>query len=242
MAIGAALLFNIHLPINFNSPYKALSIQDFWRRWHMTLSGWLKDYVYIPLGGNRKGQLMTYINLFATFLLGGLWHGAGWTFVIWGAMHGLALTVHRFWSGLGYKMPRLLAWCCTMLFINLTWVFFRAEDMDSAFRMVSSMFSIHDTGLSLEFMDQLSSAIGFNLQGVFSISPASAVVSEFSLIASLVAMIAVLSTTNMMERKDKLLALDGVVKTNILMYSFIAIIGLWFLFTSTSEVFLYFNF
>ncbi len=104
MAIGAALLFNINLPINFNSPYKALSVQDFWRRWHMTLSRFLRDYVYIPLGGNRKGNVRVYVNIFITFLLGGIWHGAGWTFVVWGAMHGLALMIHRGWSKLEIKM------------------------------------------------------------------------------------------------------------------------------------------
>ena len=84
MAIGISLMFNIKLPINFNSPYKALSIQDFWRRWHMTLSRFLRDYIYIPLGGNRKGNTRTYVNLLSTFLIGGLWHGAGWTFIFWG--------------------------------------------------------------------------------------------------------------------------------------------------------------
>jgi D-alanyl-lipoteichoic acid acyltransferase DltB (MBOAT superfamily) len=95
MAIGAALLFNIKLPINFNSPYKATSIQDFWRRWHITLSRFLRDYIYIPLGGNRRGEFRTYSNLMVTFLLGGLWHGAGWTFVFWGFLHGVALVLHR---------------------------------------------------------------------------------------------------------------------------------------------------
>ncbi|NLY03504.1 MAG: MBOAT family protein, partial [Campylobacter sp.] len=94
MAIGSSLLFNIRLPINFNSPYKALSIQDFWRRWHMTLSRFLRNYLYIPLGGNRRGKYRTYINLLVTFLLGGLWHGAGWTFIAWGALHGIALVIH----------------------------------------------------------------------------------------------------------------------------------------------------
>ncbi|MGJ0364316.1 MBOAT family O-acyltransferase, partial [Aliarcobacter cryaerophilus] len=98
MAIGISLMFNIKLPINFNSPYKALNIQDFWRRWHMTLSRFLRDYIYIPLGGNRKGEFRTYTNLLATFLIGGLWHGAGWTFIIWGALHGIALAIHRFWQ------------------------------------------------------------------------------------------------------------------------------------------------
>jgi len=140
MAIGIALLFNIKLPINFNSPYKATSIQDFWRRWHMTLSRFLKDYVYIPLGGNRKGETRTYINLFATFLLGGIWHGAGWTFVLWGALHGIALMIHRFWQKLGFKMHNLLAWFITFNFLNITWVFFRAKEFDDALKVLHGMF------------------------------------------------------------------------------------------------------
>ena len=242
MAIGAALLFNIHLPINFNSPYKALSIRDFWRRWHMTLSSWLRDYVYIPLGGNKRGHLITYVNLFITFLLGGLWHGAGWTFVIWGAMHGLALATHRLWEELGFRMPRLLAWCCTIFFINLTWVFFRAEDIESARLIVHSMFSLNDLGFSLEFMDQASAALGVNLQNIFSISSSSTVVSEFSLLASVIAIFAVLSSKNMMERKESLIALNGVSIKHMCLYSIVTVLGLYFLLTSSSEVFLYFNF
>ncbi len=140
MAIGIALLFNITLPINFNSPYKATSIQDFWRRWHMTLSRFLKDYVYIPLGGNRKGEARTYVNLFTTFLLGGIWHGAGWTFVFWGALHGVALMMHRAWHKLGLKLPTLLAWFITFNFINITWVFFRAKEWDDALKVLHGMF------------------------------------------------------------------------------------------------------
>ncbi len=104
MAIGAALFFNIHLPINFNSPYKATDIQDFWRRWHITLSRFLRDYVYIPLGGNRKGNYRTYLNLFLTFLVGGIWHGAGWTFIFWGFLHGVAIVVNRLWKNWGFKV------------------------------------------------------------------------------------------------------------------------------------------
>src|SRR5690606_20013214 len=98
MAIGAALLFNIKLPINFNSPYKALNIQDFWRRWHITLSGFFTKYVYVPLGGNRKGNGRTYVNIFIIFLLSGMWHGAGWTFIFWGCLHGLASVIYRYWN------------------------------------------------------------------------------------------------------------------------------------------------
>ena len=140
MAIGIALLFNIKLPINFNSPYKATSIQDFWRRWHMTLSRFLKDYIYIPLGGNRKGELRTYTNLFSTFLLGGIWHGAGWTFVLWGSLHGAALVIQRVWQKIGFKLHTILAWFITFNFLNITWVFFRAKDFKDAFKVLDGMF------------------------------------------------------------------------------------------------------
>lgn len=130
MAVGCGLLFGVYLPQNFASPYRAESIQDFWRRWHITLSRWLRDYLYIPLGGNRKGRWRTLFNLWMTFLLGGLWHGAAWTFVLWGAMHGTALALHRLWSAAGHRMPRRAAWLLTFVFINLAWVVFRAPDFE----------------------------------------------------------------------------------------------------------------
>ncbi|WP_050419092.1 MBOAT family O-acyltransferase [Bradyrhizobium tropiciagri] len=147
MAIGSALIFNIKLPINFNSPYQAIEIQDFWRRWHITLSRFLRDYLYIPLGGNRHGKLATYTNLFLTFLIGGLWHGASWMFVIWGAMHGAAVVVHRVWSQAGRTMPTILAWLLTFNFVNIAWVFFRAKDMTSARRILSGMADLGDGSL-----------------------------------------------------------------------------------------------
>ncbi len=153
MAIGAALLFNIKLPINFNSPYKALDIQDFWRRWHITLSRFLRDYVYIPLGGNRKGSLRTYTNLLATFIIGGIWHGAGWTFVFWGFLHGMALVIHRFWKSLGMNMPKILAWFITFNFINITWVFFRAKEWSDALKVLSGMIDIGSIKIE-PFIDQ----------------------------------------------------------------------------------------
>ncbi len=149
MAIGAALLFNIKLPINFNSPYKALSIQDFWRRWHITLSRFLKDYIYIPLGGNRSGEFKTSSNLMITFLLGGIWHGAGWTFVFWGFLHGAALIVHRVWNNYGFKMNTILAWFITFNFINITWVFFRANEFKDAIKVLAGMMGL--SGISLPY-------------------------------------------------------------------------------------------
>jgi len=141
MAIGAALLFNIKLPLNFNSPYKALSIQDFWRRWHITLSRFLRDYIYIPLGGNRRGELRTYSNLLATFMIGGIWHGAGWTFLFWGFLHGLAIVIHRIWRKFGFRLHKIIAWFITFNFINITWVFFRAKSWDDALKVLKGMFS-----------------------------------------------------------------------------------------------------
>ncbi len=139
MAMGAALLFNISLPINFDSPYKALDVQDFWRRWHITLSRYLRDYVYIPLGGNRGGAAAVAVHLMATFLLGGLWHGASWMFVAWGALHGAALVLHRAWKATGLSLPRPIAWLATFAFVDVTWVFFRAHSWADASHVLHGM-------------------------------------------------------------------------------------------------------
>ncbi|KRW60869.1 MBOAT family O-acyltransferase [Pseudomonas sp. TTU2014-080ASC] len=147
MAIGLSLMFNIRLPFNFNSPYQAQNIQDFWRRWHITLSSWLRDYVYIPLGGKRATLPRVYFNLFATFVIGGIWHGAGWTFLIWGAMHGAAIALHRAWQEAGLRLPGWVGWGMTFLFVNFAWVFFRAEDLGQALKMLSSMFGLGGAGV-----------------------------------------------------------------------------------------------
>lgn len=151
MALGIALMFGIRLPINFDSPYKATSIIEFWRRWHMTLSRFLRDYLYIPLGGNRKGKLLRYINLMATMLLGGLWHGAGWTFVLWGALHGLYLTVNHLWREI--VVERYLRWIpnwlgmlaggmLTFAAVVSAWVLFRSSDLVQAFAILKAMYGI----------------------------------------------------------------------------------------------------
>ncbi len=146
MAIGLALIFGVKFPLNFNSPYKALSITDFWRRWHMTLSRFLRDYIYIPLGGNRKGPRRTLINLMLTMLIGGLWHGAAWTFVIWGGLHGLYLIINKLWSDHGLKMPGAAAWIVTFLLVDFTWVIFRADSFHSALQIYAQMFNFSENG------------------------------------------------------------------------------------------------
>lgn len=143
MAIGLAYLFGVRFPINFNSPYRALNIIEFWRRWHMTLSRFLRDYLYIPLGGNRKGPRRRSVNLMLTMLLGGLWHGAGWTFIIWGGLHGLYLLVNHAWQRAGLRLPGVVAWPLTFIAVVCAWVFFRAENLQTAGNLLTAMFSFH---------------------------------------------------------------------------------------------------
>ena len=147
MAVGLALLFGIRLPVNFRSPYKAMSIIEFWRRWHITLSRFLRDYLYIPLGGNRLGEQRRYLNLMVTMLLGGLWHGAGWNFLIWGGLHGLYLCVNHLWQawrGAGAKFrsgPATIAsWAITFFVVVIAWVFFRARTAAGAWQMLGALF------------------------------------------------------------------------------------------------------
>ncbi|MGD6778544.1 MBOAT family O-acyltransferase [Sutcliffiella horikoshii] len=159
MAIGIALLFNIVLPTNFNSPYKALNIQDFWKRWHMTLGRFLTTYLYIPLGGNRKGKTRTYINLFLVFLISGFWHGAGWTFIFWGVLHGVAMVINRFWQALNIKLNKILAWLITFNFVNIAWVFFRAESFTDATNVLKAMLGFN--GIILPDIAGLESRLSF---------------------------------------------------------------------------------
>lgn len=152
MAIGLSWILGIHLPLNFNSPYKAADISDFWRRWHMTLSRFLRDYLYIPLGGNRKGEVRRYINLMITMLLGGFWHGAGWPFIIWGLLHGCYLVVHQVWQQflsrtLGFHLPRSLGIILTFICVVFAWVFFRAPSISGALEVCKAM--LLDNGLVL---------------------------------------------------------------------------------------------
>ncbi|HLO77810.1 MAG TPA: MBOAT family O-acyltransferase [Magnetospirillum sp.] len=139
MAIGLSLMLGLVLPLNFDAPYRAVSIQDFWRRWHMTLSRFLRDFLYVPMGGNRHGLTRQLLALLATMALGGLWHGAGWTFVLWGVAHGLALAAHLLWRRLGGRMPAWGGWALTFVFVVVTWVLFRAGTVATAEGVLSAM-------------------------------------------------------------------------------------------------------
>ena len=164
MAIGLARMFGIIFPINFNSPYKVYNIIDFWQTWHITLSRFLRDYIFFPLSRSRKGTVNRYINLFITMLLGGLWHGAGWTFVIWGGLHGLYLNINHGWRAikpkfnLPFKLPSVvsnnLSWLVTFVAVIVAWVFFRAPTIQSAFHVLGAMFGFN--GFSLSISEEIS--------------------------------------------------------------------------------------
>jgi D-alanyl-lipoteichoic acid acyltransferase DltB (MBOAT superfamily) len=153
MAIGLSLMLNVRLPFNFDSPYKSRSIIDFWRRWHISLSTFLRDYLYIPLGGNRHGEARRYLNMFLTMLLGGLWHGAGWTFIVWGALHGSFLAINHAWRsashGARFTQSRwygTLCWALTLLAVLLAWIFFRAHSVSGALHLIEAMLGLGDDG------------------------------------------------------------------------------------------------
>lgn len=238
MAMGAALLFNIRLPINFNSPYKSLSIREFWRRWHITLGRFLRDYVYIPLGGNRNGEQFMYANLFITFLLGGLWHGASWMFVIWGVMHGVALIIHRIWQRFGMKMHSWIAWFLTFNFVNLSWVFFRATSLEDAGRVIQGMMNINSiTNWPLNniptykiawagsFFDQMSIYIPMGLAA--------------NILSYLAIFIAFIVLT---QRNSYTIAFGTITNTKVAGCALLFSSGIYLSLMSTTEVFLYFNF
>lgn len=169
MAIGLAAMFGIRLPLNFLSPYKAVNIIHFWRRWHITLSRFLRDYLYIPLGGNRKGGARRYVNLLITMMLGGLWHGANWTFLIWGALHGVYLCINHAWQKFApFTLPRVVSIAITLLAVMAAWVFFRAESAETALYVLWCMtgkygIALQDTG---GWLAKCIGALGFEVQDV----------------------------------------------------------------------------
>jgi alginate O-acetyltransferase complex protein AlgI len=244
MAIGAALLFNIRLPHNFFSPYKATSVQDFWRRWHITLSRWLRDYVYIPLGGNRRGPSRIYTNIFLTFLLGGIWHGAGWTFIIWGCLHGIALIVQKLWQLIGIRLYRPLAWFLTFMFVNASWVFFRAENTTSAINILRAMAGMNGIAVHEDYIEKfnriLPDSIDVALMSYGTIIPSKAI--TYILIFIVIAL--TMPNTVQISGLEKY---SGIFRFRyhplmLIIISFIASFSLLTMFSSGAEEFLYFNF
>lgn len=238
MAIGVSLLFNIVLPINFNSPYKATNIQQFWRRWHITLSNFLRDFLYIPLGGSRLGNARTYLNLLATFALGGLWHGATWMYVTWGALHGVALVVHRAWSRLGIPMPRVMAWLLTFLFINASWVFFRAKTFPDTFRILGGMVDFK-SAVSTDVAGAKTSYLAWagTLSDTMAKFLPSSLIGQLPVVVLLVVAGATIAQRNSAELVEELSAQKWSVYGGVLFA-----LGMYLAVAQTSTVFLYFTF
>lgn len=233
MAIGAALLFNIRLPVNFDSPYKALNIMEFWRKWHITLSRFLRDYLYIPLGGNRGGFLATYLNIFVTFVLGGLWHGASWMFVIWGTLHGCAMVLHRLWSRFGFRLPVVVSWLLTFNFVNLTWIFFRARDMDSALGVIRGMLGLghrqSDAFAMFGLPDSLTLLSGYSIDHVM----------ETCVIAAFISLIAFKNSNQLVYFASPEILLK---ETAVIGYAVLALMAIYMTMATPYNKFIYFNF
>lgn len=153
MATGIGYMFNIELPQNFNSPYKAASIVGFWERWHMSLTRFLKSYVYIPLGGNRKGKARTYINIMIVYIVSGIWHGANWTFIIWGTLHGIFSCLNRMFIKAWEKLGKVTSWAITFMIVNVLWVIFRADDILTARIFLTRMCSLSDFSIREELYE-----------------------------------------------------------------------------------------
>ncbi len=234
MAIGLAKMFNIDLPINFNSPYKSATIGEFWDRWHMTLTRFFTRYVYIPLGGNRKGTARTLLNVFIVFLLSGFWHGAGWTFVIWGIMHGILVIITKLLKKPLKKVPGIITWFPTFFLVNITWVFFRAETLGDALFILKKAFTLNTAALDTILINafktkEIAQLMNFtNLEYKFPNLPAYA----FILLAFVIAV----ALPNSKKMFDKF-------KPNVLTLIFTFVFFTWsFLSLSGVSTFLYFNF
>lgn len=154
MAVGIGWLFNFRLPMNFNSPYQAHSIIDFWKRWHITLTRFLRTYIYYPLGGSKKGSIRTYIHIMIVFLVSGIWHGANYTFILWGLLHGIAQCINRFFKKQYDGLIPMIQWGITFIFLNFTWLLFRADDLQQWINMCKKIISFSNLQISSQLMEQ----------------------------------------------------------------------------------------
>jgi D-alanyl-lipoteichoic acid acyltransferase DltB (MBOAT superfamily) len=245
MALGAAKLFNISLPVNFRSPYKATSIQDFWNRWHITLSRWLKNYIYIPLGGNRAHNARTYLNILIVFLVSGVWHGAGWTFIVWGLLHGAAFACHRLWKSTRIQLNDVLSLFLTFMFVHIAWIFFRADSIQDALHLCKALYGgngIESFGKISVLCDYLGfdSLLNNHYTMVINIYHAAFMIFAASVIAFIMPNSAdftnkMLTITRESLSKSKLIVISG---TTILLFW----ASIYCMIIRDTSVFLYFNF
>ena len=255
MALGLAYLFGIKLPINFDSPYRATSIIDFWRRWHITLSNFLRDYLYIPLGGNKKGLSNQFFAIMVTMLIGGLWHGASWTFIFWGFLHGVFLIINHLYRFIKIRSStthtsNFIYWIFTFFVVTTSWVFFRSPSFESASLIIKSMFAIDGLILPSSLYLLLNSLVGEKLIGflniTFSGSPPFNIISSIAFLG-LTFMIIILFPQSQELTKKLSLFFKSEIKNNYIKISFIGLlIGLMVVYTTlrtdNPQEFIYFNF
>lgn len=234
MAIGIGKMFNFELPVNFNSPYKSFSIIEFWQRWHMTLTRFLRKYIYFPLGGSKKGTVRTYVNIMIVFLVSGLWHGAAWTFILWGALHGLAQCLNRFFKKQYENFHKAFQWLITFVFVNATWLIFRASTISDIKLMLKRLlmggFTISKSIGAAFGLDEL------NLfEDILHITRYTDKIPGFNILSFyLVAFLVVLNCKNVQERKYNLTAFNSIVTVVTLVWCICSLSGVM--------TFLYFNF
>lgn len=235
MALGLGLLFGVTLPLNFSSPYKADTIQAFWKQWHMTLNRFLTKHIYIPLGGSRYGVGRTLLHIFIVFAISGIWHGAGWTFILWGCLHGLAVIVQRLWGKQGWRLPRFLRWFLTFQFVHLAWVYFRADSVSSAHALFQRMFSFSSGSGPGGGTGMLFDSYAYTLRSVtFSLGDTGVIIGIF-----LLASIVVWGMPNAHQWRERFRPTPwfAVMTVALLLFT----LGVLF-FQSTNSTFLYFNF
>lgn len=231
MATGIAKMFNIDLPYNFNSPYKSNNIQEFWKRWHMTLGRFLTQYLYIPLGGNRKGFIKTLRNLWVVFLVSGVWHGAGWTFIIWGALHGTTILLHRIWKQYRKPIPWYLGRVLTFLSVNTFWVFFKANTIQDAIKILKGMYSLtsfHFFVTHITEIREISKPLRRNIDSF--LGP------QFNMVLFFIALYFVFYGKNLLEKSGELI----LTKKRCVWMSISLLVGI--IFCNKVSTFLYFNF
>lgn len=235
MALGIGKMFHIDLPMNFHSPYQAFSIVEFWKRWHITLTRFLRQYIYFPLGGSRKGELRTYGNILLVFLASGLWHGADWTFILWGLLHGIANGLTRKFSGLWEKMHVVMQWGVTFLFLNVTWVIFRADSVSQAGRFLRKIVEMQSFSVREELLDCFHlPEFTFIVQRLHLSNLAALFHGIEMRLLLMVCFVIVLVGKNSYEREWKVTGKSAVMTILLLVWSIMSLAGV--------SVFLYFNF
>jgi len=235
MAVGVSRMLNISLPMNFNSPYKAISIRDFWKRWHMSLTKFFTKYVYIPLGGNKNGVAKTYINTMTVFVVSGIWHGANWTFILWGCLHGVLSVLDRIFENSQKKVMEAVRWFVTFLMINILWLLFRSESIGQWWSLLVKMFTFQDMSISWGMLDSFLLPETTFLMRTFKMETVNAAVRGFSmLLFTLCAYVICLLPENNYKKLEQ---------NNYCTMIMAAIAFVWsFLCLSSESVFVYFNF